>query len=175
MTIKGLLLAGASVCALGMSSAFAASAPNVHVTALRPGHAMVKTAMHRSPGATQTATYAVYTSVSVSSDYMKKTNLLGTFYTLNDSSSVCTPAAKQKVKLSTKKTVYAKLSTGSVTYSEGCPSGPTVFRGTVYDLQSKKAKGKTDTFTDTLSAKVKSQGEKYKFNLVLDVSVAIGS
>ena len=174
MTIRGILLAGASLCALGLSSAQAASAPHVHVTALRAGHATVKTALHRTPGAAQTATYSVSTSVSTASAYKTKTNLLGTFYTLNDSSSVCKPAAKQKVKLSTKKTKYAKLSTGAVTYSIGC-SSPTIFRGTVYDLQTKKAAGKTDSFVDSLSGKVTNSGQKYTFTLNLDTTVSIGS
>lgn len=173
MTVKGLLLAGVSVCAIGMGSAFAA-APAVHVTALRPGVATLKTAMHGSPAATQTATYSVSTAVSTASAYKTKTNLLGTFYTLNDSGSVCTPAKAQKVTLSKTKTKYARLFTGKVTYSLGCPSGPTVFRGTVYDLLKKNASGKTDKFVDTLTGKVVSQGSHYTFNLNLDTSVAIG-
>lgn len=172
MTVKGLLLAGVSVCAIGMGSAFAA-APTMHVTALRPGHATVKTALHGTPNATQTVTYSVATGVSTASAYKVKTNLLGTFYTLNDSYSLCMPAAKQKVTLSTKKTKYARLSTGAVTYSEGCSSGPTIFRGTVYDLIKKNAAGKTDSFVDTLTGKVKNAGKRYTFVLNLDTSVAI--
>jgi len=173
MTIKGVLLAGAAICALSLGSAFAEAPPHVHVTALRPGHATVKTAMHVSPDATKTSTYAVYTEVFTPDAFKTKTNLLGTFYTLNDNSTVCSPAAAQKVILSTKKTLYAKLSTGSVTYSIGCPS-PTIFRGTVYDLITRGANGKTDTFVDTLTGKVKNSGEpRYTFNLNLDVNVEI--
>ena len=126
MTVKGLLLAGVSVCAIGMGSAFAA-APAVHVTALRPGVATLKTAMHGSPAATQTATYSVSTAVSTASAYKTKTNLLGTFYTLNDSGSVCTPAKAQKVTLSKTKTKYARLSTGKVSYQPGLPIRPDSF------------------------------------------------
>lgn len=171
MTVKGLLLAGVSVCAVGMGSAFAA-APQVHVTALRPGHALVKTALHGSPdAANQTVTYSVSTGISTATAYKVKTNLLGTFYTLNDSGGVCSPAAKQKVTLSTKKTKYARLSTGSVTANEGCAT-PTTFRGTVYDLIKKNAADKTDTFVNTLTGKVKNNGT-YTVVLNLDTTVAI--
>ncbi len=178
MTIRGLLLAGASICALGMGSAFAASAPHVGVMALRPGHLVAKTPMHRSGEAMETYTYAVSTGVSTSSSYKTKTNLLNTFYTLEDSFvsglTPCIPAKKQKVKLSTKKTAYAKLSPGKATYSIGC-THPTVFYGTVYDLTTNGAAGAYDSFVETLSGHVEVHYVKYIFNMVLDVTVAIGS
>ncbi len=126
-----------------------------------------------TPGSV-TYTFSVNTSVSTASAYKVKTKLAGTFYKFNSNSSLCTQP-KQKVKLMTKKTKYAKLSTTTETYSEGCSTGPTTFYGDVYDLQTKKAVGKTDQFASTLHAKFKNSSGKQKGKLTLDVSVAIGA
>jgi hypothetical protein len=176
MTIKGILLAGASLCTLGAGTAFAnTSAPKFHVTAMRPGAARVvaKTSMHKPAAGHLTYTFGVYTYVSTASAYKTKTNLVGTFYKWNSSYSICT-SPKMKVKLASKKTAYAKLSTGTTTYSLGC-STPTKFYGDVYDLQTKSAAGSTDTFTSDLIGHFKSSGSKITGNLYLDVSVSIGS
>ena len=173
MTIKGVLLAGVSLCTICTGAAFAKSDTHVLVAQMHPGHAMVKTQLHQTPGAGLTSTQAVSTGVSISSDYMKKTMLAATYYTFLNSGTFCNEP-KEKVKLSVKKTVYATLSTGKETYSEGC-STPSNFYGDVYDLQTKKAANKTDTFTSSLDGKkVHFNGMVYKkAKLVLDVSVLI--
>ncbi len=172
MTIKGILLTGAALCSLSLAPALAASAPHVHVTALHAG-AVKKSAMKQAAPGAVTYTFSVSTSVSTASAYKNKTKLAGTFYKFNSNSSLCTQP-KEKVKLMTKKTKYAKLSTGTETYSEGCSSGPTTFYGDIYDLQTKSAAGKTDTFASTLTAHFKNSSGKEKGKLTLDVNVAIG-
>jgi hypothetical protein len=175
MTIKGGLLAGVSICTICAGAAFAKTAPLV--AQMRPGHAVVKTAVH--PGVTPanlTSTASVSTGVSTSADYKKKTNLLGTFYTFLHSGTFCNEPKEKAVLTSGKKTSYAKLSTGSVSYSEGCGS-PSKFYGDIYDLQKKTGAGKTDSFSSALKAhKVVFGGTTYKHGtLNLNVHVQIGS
>jgi hypothetical protein len=174
MKIKDFLLAGGSLCTLCAGSAFADTAPKFHVSAMRPGHAVMKTPMHKSPVGHLTYTFSVYTGVSTASAYHMKTPLPATYYKWNSSYSICT-APKIRNRLATKKTKYADLRTGQQSYSLGCPNGPTKFYGDQYNLQTKQAVGKTDTFTSTLTGHFMSGGTAYKGVLTLDVSVAIGS
>jgi hypothetical protein len=174
MTIRTALLAGASLCTICAGAAFAKSTP-VLVAQIHGGQGVVKTSMHSNAPANLTSSISVATGVSTSADFKKKTNLAATFYTFLHSGTFCNPP-KQKVKLSTKKTKYAKLSTGVESYSEGCGT-PSQFFGDVYDLTSKKGKNKTDKFTSALIGKdVHFGGTTYKKGtLNLKVSVAIGS
>lgn len=176
MTIKGVLLAGASLCTLTAGAAFAKSAPNVHVLAAHPGvgHTVVKTSLHPKNAGTVTYTFSVYTAVSQSADHGVKTKLAATYYTFLSNSSLCQQPKKEKVTLSTKKTKYAKLSTSTETYSEGC-GAPTTFYGDVYDLTSKKTPKTPDAFVSTLKAKFKNASGPQTGILNLDVSVSIGS
>jgi hypothetical protein len=173
MTIKKILLAGVALCSLSVAPAVANSAaPHVHLTALHPG-AVVKSTMHSQKVAGLTYTFLVYSSVT-NADYMQKTNLAATFYKWNDSYNICT-TPKETITLSTTKTVYAALSTATETVpgsEEGCKKTVT-FYGDVYELTTKKGNGKTDTFTSTLSAKIKDPQGKFNANLILDVDVAI--
>ncbi len=173
MTIKGILLASVSLCTICAGAAFASTSPHALVAQMHPGHAVVKTSLHNTPGSGLTSTAAVSTGVSTSADYKKKTKLAATYYTFLNSGTFCSPP-KEKVKLSEKKTKYAKLGTSTETYSEGCGT-PSTFYGDVYDLQTQKATGKTDTFTSSLDGKnVHFDGTVYKkAKLNLDVSVAI--
>jgi hypothetical protein len=173
MTIKGALLASVSVCTICAGTAFAKPTPNLVVAALHPGHAVVKTAMHSAGGQTFTSSASVSTGVSTKADYKKKTKLGATYYTFLHSGTFCSPP-KEKVVLSTKKTKYAKLSTSTETYSEGC-STPSTFYGDVYDLQTKGKVKTPDTFTsDLIGKKVVFDGTTYKTGtLVLNVSVTI--
>jgi hypothetical protein len=178
MTIKGLLLAGASLATVGAGAAYAA--PTIHVAALHNGfgngHAAVKTSMHHATVGSITSTYLVYSSVSTAADYKVKTNLKYTFYTYYNSGSLCDAnAQKLKVKLSTKKTAYAKLSTGVESYTEGCATA-VKFYGDVYDLTTKTAVGSVDSFVSSLEGKkIHFEGGKYNITLNLDLEVFIES
>jgi hypothetical protein len=174
MTIKGLLLAGASLATFGASAAYAERAPTIHVAALHPGHAVVKTAMHSSKASNLTSTFLVYSSVSTAADYKVKTHLIYTYYAYYDSGSFCgTKNGKTKVILSTKKTAYAKLSTAVETYSEGCGT-PTSFYGDVYDLTTKTAVGQVDSFvSDLYGKKIHYNGGVYNINTNLELEVFI--
>lgn len=174
MSIKGILMAGAALCTFSMAQAFAAEAPHFAAVAAHPGQAHVKTVLHAGRAQQLTSTASVYTSVSIASDYKKKTPLEGTYYTFYDSGSFCNSTEKMRVKLATKKTKYATLSTGVETLTGYCSTSPTKFYGDNYDLQTKAAKNKTDTFTSTLvGKKIHYNGGVYNINLNLDVSVSI--
>jgi hypothetical protein len=176
MTIKAILLSGAALCTLSIMPALASSAPHIAAAAAHPGNVHVKTALHASKATNLTSTASVATGVSVSSSFKKKTPLSATFYTFYDSGSFCNSSQKESVKLATKKTKYAKLSTGVETLTGYCSTAPTKFYGDVYDLRTKKAKNKTDTFTSTLVGKnIHYNGGLYDIKLNLDVSVAISS
>ena len=173
MTIKGILLAGVALCSISLSPAFAKSAPDVHFTALRPGTAVVKSAIAHKSVATLTETVYAYTSVP--STVKTKTQLLQTYYKWNDSSGGICSTPKEKVTLSTKKTTYAKLSAG--TYTEpgsvfSCPN-PVVFYGDTYELTAKHASGDQDSFTSTLKSKIVFFGTKYDATLNFFVYVTI--
>ena len=174
MTIKDILFVGAALCTLSVAPAFASSAPHIVAAAAHPGHAHVKTALHTGKVSNLTSTIAVSTGVSVASAYKVKTPLSATFYTFYDSGSFCNSTQKTKISLPSKKTVYAKLSTGNETLTGYCSTAPTVFKGDIYDLQTKKAKKKTDTFTSVLKGtKIHYNGGLYDITLNLDVAVAI--
>jgi hypothetical protein len=173
MSIKGVLLAGASLCTICAGTAFAKSTPHL-VAALHPnaGHVTFKTSLHPKNATDLTSTASVATGVTTA-DHLIKTKLAATYYTFLHSGTFCNPP-KQKVVLSTKKTKYAKLSTSTESYSEGCGT-PSVFYGDVYDLFSKKVPKKADKFTSSLIGKnVVFGGTTYKKGtLNLDVSVTI--
>lgn len=164
-------MAGAAICTIGAAPAFAGSAPHFNVVALHGG-AVTKSVMHTNT-TNVTYTISVATSVSVASGYKVPTKLAATYYTFQSNGSICQAPKKEKVKLAAKKTKYAKLSTSTETYSEGCSSGPTTFYGDVYDLIKKSGKNKTDSFVSTLTADFTSSGTKYKGTLNLDVGVSI--
>jgi hypothetical protein len=176
MTIKGILLSGAAMCTLSIAPALAASAPKIVAVAAHPGHVHVKTSLHAGKASHLTSTISVFTSISASTAYKVKTPLDATFYTFFDSGSFCNSSQKEKAVLTTHKTKYAKLKTGVETLTGYCSTAATKFYGDVYKLKSKKAVGKTDTFTSTLKGKnIHYNGSVYDIDLNLDVSVAIGS
>jgi len=147
MTIKRVLLLGVCLQAIGLSAADAKSAPPL-VARLIAGRAAVKTSLHSQRPSQLSSTQTIFSTVSTSADYKKKKKLIETYYTFLNSGTFCDPP-RQNVKLAKKKTAHAKLSTSTVTYSEGCGT-PTVFYGDVYDLTTKKGVGKTDKFFSTL-------------------------
>jgi hypothetical protein len=175
MRIKTVLLVGAALCAISMAPVVAAPAPHIIAVAAHPGNAHVKTALHTGKIHQITSTIAISTGVSTSADYKKKTPLVSTFYTFFDSGNFCKRSEKEKMKLPVKKTAYAKLSTGVETRTGYCSTAPTKFYGDNYDLQTRKAKGKTDKFISTLvGRKIHYNGGLYNIDLNLDVTVAIG-
>ena len=170
MTLKKILYAGAALCTISAAPAFARNAPSVAVVALHAGHAVMKTQMH-TPGKNHiSSTGSAFSTIAASKKTVK---LIYTYYTYLSSGSFCNIQAKQKVKLSTKKTKYAKLGTSTESYSEGCGT-PTVFYGDTYKLTAKKAPKNPDTFVSTLIGKgFHYEGEKYDGKLNLNVSVTV--
>jgi hypothetical protein len=171
MNIRHVLLASVSVCTICAGGAFAKSTPAL-VAGMHAGNAVVKTGVHSLTPTNLTSSASVATGVSTA-DYHVKTKLAATYYTFLHSGTFCNPP-KESVKLSTKKTKYAKLSTSTESYSEGCGT-PSKFYGDVYDLTTKKAPKKADTFTSSLIGhQIHFDGQVYKKGtLNLHVSVTI--
>jgi hypothetical protein len=178
MTIKGILFAGAALCAIATAPALAATAPKVAIFALHPGSAHVKTIrIHNKATEHTTVTLATTTSVSTAADYKVKTPLYDTYYHWGTGSSPCSGIYPEKITASTKKTAYAKIGTGVETFSTGetgCSSTDTYY-GATYDLSTKSGVGKTDSFSTSLTAKLKDGKTTYDLDLVLDIAVEIGS
>ena len=169
-----ILLGGAALSALAITTAMAQQKHSpFSFTALHAGRAVNKTKQYHCRGLNQTSCILSATSSVPASDLHKTVPLAQTFYKLNSNGDLCT-RPKQKIR-SWKKSTYAKISTGTETYSEGCSSGPTTFYGDFYKLADKSGFGKTDRFESMLSGRVKYGGETYKVNLILDVAVPIGT
>lgn len=170
------LLGGAALAALTSAPAMAQqNHPAFSFMALHAGHVVSKTKLHNDRYhcfPRSTCTFGVYSSVPAS-DLHKSVPLVGTFAKFNSNSTICS-APKTKIK-SHKKSVYAKISTGTETYSLGCPSGPTTFYGDYYKLTDKSGEGHTDTFQSLLTGTFHNGSTKYKGRIVFDVSVAIGT
>ena len=66
-----------------------------------------------------------------------------------------------------------RVEAGILTYSLGCPSGPTKFYGDNYRLMDKARAGKTDRFESSLTAKFRTSHGQYKVRTIPDVSVYI--
>jgi len=167
------LLGGVALCALAAVPAVAQSVPHINVMALHAGNMVNKTNIHNAGIGTKTYTTAVTTAISTAADYKVKTALGATYYTWLNNSNPCSFVAKQKVTLSTKKTAYARLGTGTVTATPSGCTAPDTYWGDTYDLETKKAAGQTDTFVSTLTAKFLSGGVLYKGTQNLDVYVSI--
>ena len=160
MPIKRVLLVGVSLHAIGAGAAYAESPPAL-VAQMHAGRAVVKTGLHSQKPTNNSSTTVITTTVSTSADYKKKTKLLYTYYTFLNSGSFC-PQPQEKMKLATHKTKYAKVSTSTESYSEGCGT-PTKFYGDVYNLQTKKGAGKTDAFyADLVGRDIHYDGTVYK-------------
>jgi hypothetical protein len=173
MSIKNTLLAGAALTTIAAAPALAKDVPMFHVLALHAGTAVNKTQVHTPKGQNVTYTLSAYSTISTKADYGMSVPLSRTYYTFLSNSSLCMEPKKEKVTLSTTKTAYATLGTGTDTATlSGC-SSPDTFYGDTYTLNTKKAKNKTDSFTSTLTAKFKNGSTKYNGKLILDVSVDI--
>jgi hypothetical protein len=156
MDFRTTLLATVAVCGLAAGPALAReSAPNIHLMASR-GQTLV--AVHgkshvKDPSITNyTVTTTFSGSISTAADYKVKTEIVGEAWF---SGSCTEPTSKQKWVGLPKKTVYAKISTGTVTSSlanGACPGDTFKFYTVLYDLTTKNAAGSTDSFTGTLTA-----------------------
>jgi hypothetical protein len=166
------LLGGAAVAALVAAPATAKSAhiwTMQHVSAMHAGQVKNKTKLHNN-GATSVTSYASAFSYQPA-NAPKKTELLGTFYKYNNSGDLCSVPAKTTIK-APKKSVYAQIRTGTITYYEGCSGAQPTFYGDYWSNKSGKS-GNTDTFTSVLKAHFTNSGSKYKGTLNLAVNVFI--
>ena len=175
--ITQTLLGGAALCALATAPAMAGDVPDLHVFALHPGHAkfVSKTSLHKGIGHETSCSSLSITTAVPASDFRSVVKLADTYYSYYDSGSFCNSSEKQKVKLSTRKTQYAKLGTGTDTFSGYCSTADTVFYGDTYELKSKSGEGKTDHFVSTLVGKhIHYNGGVYNINTPMNIYVSIG-
>jgi len=156
------LLAGAALCALATVPAIAQNALPFHITALHGGRVVNKTKMPNHGATHVTYTFGVYTYVSFSDYYGKKVRF-----------APYGGCGWSKVKVSPKKTEYAKLGTYSETYSTGCAYGPTIYSGVTYKLTNPNSEGHTDHYVATWTFKSNNGGTKYKGKMNVDVSLFI--
>jgi hypothetical protein len=141
------------------------------VTALHEGRAVHKTRRYHCKFPHSSCTETASSNVPAS-DFGKKVMLLSTFYKFNNNGNLCSDP-KTKIKAQ-KKTQYAKISTGTVTYYEGCKGAQPTFYGDFYKLTNKEGFGKADTFESMLTSTFHFSGHKYKGQLILFVNIAIG-
>jgi hypothetical protein len=171
------LLTGSAFCAL-MAAAPAVAQPKhpaMHVTALYAGHAVNKTKVHGVHDCRwncSTYTYGIYSSKSADA---RNSNLYGTYYKWNSAPNgyytLCSHP-KQHVQIA-KKSVYAKIDSGTETYSFGCPSGRVVFYGDVWTNKT-GVSGDVDKFQSSLIGHWKGpNGQKYIGTMDFDVEVTI--
>jgi hypothetical protein len=163
----GTVLCGLST--FSASAVLAASAPEIHVLAIRDGIVVKSALLHRRSGANSTYTGSVSTAVSTSADYRVKTALSNTFLAFS-SGTLCDFPLHVKNTVAPVKTAYARIGTATETLSAGCPGGPVTLYGDTYDLKTRHAIGKTDHFASNFTVKFKSAVAK----LDLHVTVAIG-
>jgi hypothetical protein len=174
--ITQTLLVGAAFSVLATIPAMAGGAPDMHVAALHPGHAtfVKKTKIHQGRPESSCSTLVISTAVPAS-DRNTTVKLAATYYTYYDSGSFCNSSEKQRVKLSTKKTQYAKIGTSTETYSGYCSTAPTVFYGDTYELKKKSGEGKIDTFVSTMICKnFHYDGGIYTIKTPMQIIVNIG-
>ncbi len=171
------LLGGSAICALMAAPAVAQSThPAMHVMALHAGKQVNKTATnHFHAAAHVTYTFGVYTEMPADA---RKSGLYNTFYRWNDTySGYLTGCSMPKQYLKVpRRSVYARIDQGTLTYSYGCPSGPYVFYGDVWTNKT-GVPGNVDTFRSTLVGHFKGHHggivQRYKGTLNLDVQVSI--
>lgn len=166
------LLGGVALSALATVPAVAEDHPALHYSALHGGRVVNKTKLQNNQCGRDCYTFTIYTSVPAS-DLHKTVPLVGTYYKWNSNSTFCSNP-RQKLK-APKKSIYAKVRAATLTYSEGCPSGPLTFYGETYKLTDPSGEGKTDTFSADLIGRFKSDHGTYKGTLHFVVEVAIGT
>jgi autotransporter adhesin len=145
------------VCCLASLPALARDhAPSIHLMAATGAravavHSKSKPIERTITNVTETATFTG--TISTAADYKKKTEIAGEAWFSGSCTEPATP--KQAWKGLPKKTLYAKISTGTVESALGsgaCPGDTFKFYTVIYDLSTKKAVGDTDSFTGTLTA-----------------------
>ena len=163
------LLGGVAIAALA-TPAMAAGHKHfaMHVQALHAGNVVNKSKLHNNGAQHLTYTFGVYSSQPASAP--KKTHLIFTYYKWNSNFTLCsTPKMKMVVP---KRSTYAKIGWATEAYSEGCPSGPTVFYGDTWTNKTGVA-GDIDGFLSTLIGRFYNGSTKYKGELDIDVFVGI--
>lgn len=172
------LLGGVALGALGACPSMAQQKhPASSLTAMHAGRVVNKTQLGRPEYHCLThihasCTFEIYTDVPAS-DLRKTVPLAGTFFRWNSYSTLCSHP-KQHIR-AWKKSTYAKITTGTQTYSVGCPSGPTEFYGDFYKLTDKSGFGKSDFFESELTGKFRNHYGKYKGRLIIAATVTIGT
>lgn len=149
------LLGGAALCALAVVPAVAQAAPTFHITSLHGGRVVNKTKLHNHGAVHITYTFGVYSTLSGSDP--KKQRLNG--------SRLC--PAPDRVRVTPKKTQYAKIGIYTQTYSDGCE-----FVAATYKLLNPPVQG-TDNFVLSIASRFENNGTKYKGTLNLDYTVTL--
>lgn len=167
--ITKTMLGGAAVCALATAPAMAGNAPHFAVTALHAMGQVNKTTVHNPSRTALTYTYAIYSSQPANS---VNQHIYASFYKWNSAPNgywtLCSnPPQKFHAQ---RKTVYGKTVAATETYSYGCASGPTVFRGPSYTGKTGVA-GDVDSWRGVLKGKFQGPSLKYKGTLNLDVTL----
>lgn len=167
------LLGGVALGALAVTPTVAQKKhPAFALTALHAGRVVHKTNFENHGATHMTYVFGVYTYLPAS-DFHKTVPLVQTFYKWNSYSTLCS-SPKQKVSVK-KKSKYGIVHAATVTYSEGCPSGPTTFYGDNYKLNDRAGFGQADVFVSTLKGKFKNDNGTYKGKLPMYVEVDIGT
>jgi hypothetical protein len=167
--VTKILLGGAALGALATAPAMAAgSHPSLSITALHVGKTVNKTKVHSPSAQHLTYTFAVYTYVSPA-DAGTSVHLYGTFYKWNSNLTLCSNP-KQKIKSKTAPT-NGTSTTATETYSFGCASGPTVFRGDTYNYNGDGAT--SDYLTSLLKGKFYNSSVKYKGKLTIEAFITL--
>ncbi len=160
------------MCSVLAAPALAAErAPNIHLAISAKGMpvtAHVKSPVRDPKYTNYTVTETFSADISTGSYYKEKILLLGdTWY----NSSTCGEPPTEKWTGLPKKTMYAKVGTGTSTGSIGGCTGVTfTFQDIDYTLETKKAVGDEDVVQGDLVAK-KWQG--YNLKLVTTIDIAI--
>ncbi len=165
------LLGGVALGALAIAPAMASDSPAFHLFAMHDGRLVSKTIMHHSHRQHISTVISTYSYIQPS-DLHKTVKLRHTYFKWSDNHDICS-TPKQWVKLSTKRTQYAKIGISTETYSEGCPNGPTTFYGDTYKLTNPAGEGQRDSFYSSLIGRFTFDGNKYRGDLILDVTVVI--
>lgn len=166
MSFTKMLLAGAAISALSISSAFAGAMPEVHLASTAGNkaiHLKSSTIGHnktnvRQPGGKSHYTVTITFSGNFATSTAYKNPIPLPAYTWY-SPATCTEATHEKITYT--KSSHAKIqkttSTGSIS---GCTGTTFTFYGGNYTLKDKKAS--SDSFTGNL----KGQTTSYKLDLV---------
>jgi hypothetical protein len=164
MKLSMTMLAGAAVCALVTSPAFAAKPPMVNLAGTVANQIKMQSGASHSKTVVHDSKYVNYTTVltfsgTIPESTFYKTPVLLWAEAWYDPSTCTEPAQKGKVAV---KSTVAKIGAGTTTGTiSGCGSTTFTYYGPLYTLKSKTAT--SDSFTYDVIAKHTSSG----YNLYL--------